>query len=149
MGALGLAKGIAGISLLRLNGIFRVLADVPPVSLSMILAFGAVAVGALFTAIPGTSAKQAARVALDSITWGLSMFDGRARLILCNNVTWKCLSFPEIFRNGTPLCDILSAGRRLALSLAIPINMSAMPSKRLAEGRPVAQTVELEDGRSY
>ena len=37
VGALGLAKGIAGISLLRLNGIFRILADVPPVSLSMIL----------------------------------------------------------------------------------------------------------------
>jgi len=57
VGALGLAKGIAGISLLRLNGIFRILADVPPVSLSMILALGAVAVGALFTAIPGTPAK--------------------------------------------------------------------------------------------
>ena len=57
MGALGLAKGIAGISQLRLNGIFRILADVPPVSLSMILALDAIAVGALVTAIPGTSAK--------------------------------------------------------------------------------------------
>ena len=104
MGALGLAKGIAGISLLHLNGIFRVLADVPPVSLSMILAFGAVAVGALFTAIPGTSAKPGGKGRARQHDPGLSIALDSSSAI---HVTWKCLSFPEIFRNGTPLHDIL------------------------------------------
>jgi len=85
VGALGLAKGIAGISLLRLNGIFRILADVPPVSLSMILSRLALLRSGL-SLLPSQERRQnqAARVALDNMTPGLSMFDGRARLILCN-----------------------------------------------------------------
>jgi len=67
-GAIGLATGIAAIGLLRLDGIFQILTDVPAVSLSMILILGAVAVGALFAAIEERRQNRAARVALDNMT---------------------------------------------------------------------------------
>jgi PAS domain-containing protein len=102
-------EGIAAINLLHLDGVFGTLTDVPAVSLSMILILDVLAVGALFTAIEERRQNRAARVALDNMTQGLGMFDGAARLVLCNKRHVKMSQLPpEIFREATPLRDILA-----------------------------------------
>ena len=71
-GVIVLSMGIAGIYLFRTDGIFRLLTDAPAISLSMILALDAVAVGALFAAIEKRRQNRAAGLALDNMIQGLS-----------------------------------------------------------------------------
>jgi PAS domain-containing protein len=147
--AISLAVGIGTISLLRLDGIFQMLTDVPAVSLSMILAVGAVAVGTLFTAIEARRQNRAARVALDNMTQGLGMFDGTARLVLCNKRYIEMSQLPpEMFREGTPLREILARRAQGGSFAGDPDQCVADALKQRAEGRVVAQTFELKDGRT-
>jgi methyl-accepting chemotaxis protein len=147
--AISLAVGIGTISLLRLDGIFQILTDVPAVSLSMILAVGAVAVGTLFTAIEARRQNRAARVALDNMTQGLGMFDGTARLVLCNKRYIEMSQLPpEMFREGTPLREILARRAQGGSFAGDPDQYVADALKQRAEGRVVAQTFELKDGRT-
>jgi methyl-accepting chemotaxis protein len=148
-GAIGLAMGIAVINLLRLDGIFQILTDVPAVSLSIILALDAVAVGALFTAIEERRQNLAARLVLDNMTQGLSMFDAAARLVLCNKRYVEMSQLPpEIFRRGTPLRDILVRRAQAGTFADDPDQYVANALRQMAEGRAVAKTFELKDGRT-
>ena len=148
-GVIVLSIGIAGIGLLRLDGIFQTLTDAPAVSLSMILALDAVAVGALFAAVQERRQNRAAGVALDNMTQGLSMFDGAAGLVLCNKRYVEMSQLPpEIFRRGTPLRDILVRRARAGTFAGDPDQYVADVLKQMAEGRLMAQTFELEDGRT-
>ena len=84
-GALGFAAGIAGLTLLSLDGIFRILKDVPApaagLGLSVFLALAALAPAALFLVVRERRYNRAAKVALNNMSQGLSMFDGAARLV--------------------------------------------------------------------
>jgi methyl-accepting chemotaxis protein len=115
----------------------------------MILALDAIAVGALFTAIEERRQNRAARLVLDNMTQGLSMFDAAARLVLCNKRYVEMSQLPpDIFRKGTPLRDILVCRARAGTFADDPDQYVANALKQMAEGRAVAQTFELKDGRT-
>src|SRR6202030_1054519 len=54
----------------------------------------------------------------------------------------------DIFRKGTPLRDILVRRARAGTFASDPDQYVADVLKQMAEGRLVAQTFELEDGRT-
>jgi PAS domain-containing protein len=111
-GAIGFAIGIAGFARLGLDGIFRILNDLPAAAvgagLSVMLALAGLAIAALFAVVRERQYGRAATVAIDNMTQGLSMFDGAARLVLCNSRYIEMSQLPpENFREGTPLREIL------------------------------------------
>jgi PAS domain-containing protein len=106
------AIGIAGFARLGLDGIFRILNDLPAAAvgagLSVTLALAGLAIAAVFAVVWERQYGGAATVAIDNMTQGLSMFDGAARLVLCNSRYIEMSQLPpENFREGTPLREIL------------------------------------------
>ena len=86
-GLAGLALGVILFSFYGLDGIFHALNTVPiaaGVALSLVLALAFMAGGALFALAQERWRNLLARIALNNMTQGLCMFDGAARLILCN-----------------------------------------------------------------
>jgi methyl-accepting chemotaxis protein len=153
MGAIGFAMGIAGFTLLGLDGIFRILNDVPAaaagVALSAMLALAALSIGALIAVVQERRNNWLARVALNNMTQGLSMFDGAARLVLCNvrYIEMSRLS-REHFRRGVPLREILIHRAQAGTFTGDPDQYVADCLKQAAEGRADERTVELKDGRT-
>jgi methyl-accepting chemotaxis protein len=152
-GAAGFAAGIAGFTLLGLNGIFRVLNDAPSAvvgtALAVLLALAALAVGALIAVAQERRRNWAARIALNNMTQGLSMFDGAARLILCNTRYIEMSKLPrEDFRKGMPLREILVRRAKAGTFSGDADQYIAGCLKQAAEGRADARTVELKDGRT-
>ena len=140
-GAIGFAIGIAGFARLGLDGIFRILNDLPAAAvgagLSVTLALAGLAIAAVFAVVWERQYGGAATVAIDNMTQGLSMFDGAARLVLCNSRYIEMSQLPpENFREGTPLREILFAARGTANSRATPINMSPTPSNKRPRAVP-------------
>ena len=84
-----------------------------PAAADVVLLAVALALAALVGCRAGGSVRERRRnallsVALDNLVQGVSMYDGRARLVLCNNryIEMSILP-PENFRPGTPLREIL------------------------------------------
>jgi methyl-accepting chemotaxis protein len=147
IGAIGLAMAITSLTLLGLNGIFPKLDYAPAFSLSLILVLDALAVGALLTAIQERRHSCAARIALNNMTQGLSMFDGAARLVLCNTRYIEMSKLPpESFRQGVPLRELLSL-RVKARNFAGDQYVAEALIKATG-GRTEVKTFELEDGRT-
>jgi methyl-accepting chemotaxis protein len=141
-GAIGLAMGVAGLTLLGLD-------DALTINMSVILFLDALAAGALITVIQERRSNRAARIALDSMTQGLSVFDNAARLVLCNTryVEMSKLS-PEYFRQGTPLRELLVRRAQAGNFAGDPDKYVADALQHAAGGQIRAQTFELEDGRT-
>jgi hypothetical protein len=111
-GAVGLAAGAVGFTLLGLDGIFRVLHDFPAAAvgaaLSVLLALAAMAGGALIAVARERFRNRLARIALNNMTQGLCMFDGAARLVLCNMRYIEMHHLRrEQLRGGMPLRELL------------------------------------------
>jgi len=111
-GAIGFAIGVAGFVWLGLDGIVRILNNLPAIAVaagvSVLLALATLAIAALFAVSRERRNGRAAMVAIDNMTQGLSMFDGAARLIVCNRRYVEMSRLPpENFRPGTPLREIL------------------------------------------
>ena len=140
---------ISAIYLLRSDGVRGVLANYPDLFLALIVMLGAAALVAAFTAIEQRRQKRSARVALDNMTLGLGMFDGAARLVLCNRRYVEMSQLPSgVFKEGTPLRDILANRARKGSFAGDPDKYVANALKMAAEGRTIAQNFELEDGRT-
>src|ERR1700732_3696136 len=152
-GAIGFAIGIAGFARLGLDGIFRILKDLPAAAvgggLSVTLALAGLAIAAVFAVVRERQYGGAATVAIDNMTQGLSMFDGAARLVLCNSryIEMSQLS-PENFREGTPLREILIRRARDGKFAGDPDQYVADALKQAAAGRTETKTFELADGRT-
>jgi hypothetical protein len=73
-GAIGFAIGIAGFARLGLDGIFRILNDLPAAAvgagLSVMLALAGLAIAALFAVVRERQYGWAATVAIDNMTQG-------------------------------------------------------------------------------
>jgi methyl-accepting chemotaxis protein len=152
-GAVGFAMGIAVFTLLGLDGIFRILNYIPApavvVGLSVTLALAAVAISALITVVKERRRNRAARVAFNNMTQGLSMFDGAARLVLCNMRYIEMSQLPpKNFREGTPLREILVRRAQAGSFAGDPDRYVSDALKLAIEGRTEAKTFELEDGRT-
>jgi PAS domain-containing protein len=152
-GAIGFAIGIAGFACLGLGGIFRILDDLPVAAvaagLSIVLALAALAIAALFAVVRERQNRRAAIVAIDNMTQGLSMFDGAARLVVCNRRYIEMSRLPpENFRPGTPLREILINRAAVGHFADDPDQYVATALKQAATGLTETKTFELADGRT-
>jgi len=148
-GAIGLAAGIACSFLIGLDGIFQALNGSPTggaVVISALCALAALGIGTLAALIRERRRGFLARIALNNMTQGLSMFDERARLVLCNKRYIEMhLLRREQLRGGMPLREIL------LLSSAFygdPDRYIAACLRRVAERKTVKRTVKFRDGRT-
>ena len=117
--------------------------------MSVILVLDALAIGALITVVQERRSNRAARIALDSMTLGLSMFDNAARLVLCNARYVEMSKLrPDHSRQAHPSVSFLCDGRRQAASRETRTNMSLDALQQAAGGHIKTQTFELEDGRT-
>ena len=147
-----IAVGIAGFALFGPYGI-RILSHIGATTVgvgpSALLALAALASAALFAFVRERRRNRAMTVALNNMTQGLSMFDGAARLVLCNARYIEMSHLPtEIFQKGTPLRDILIRRAHAGNFAGDPDQYVADVLKQTDEGRTEAKTLELEDGRT-
>jgi methyl-accepting chemotaxis protein len=152
-GAIGLAIGVAGFTFLGLDGIFQILNDVPAPAGGIILcvtfALAALSIGALIVLAQERRRNWLANIALNNMTQGLSMFDGAARLVLCNERYIEMSRLPhEHFRSGMRLREILIRRAGAGTFSGDPDQYVADCLEQVAEGRTEAKTVELKDGRT-
>jgi len=111
-GAAGFALGIALFVLCGASWIVAMLTQTStPVGALVIglpFGFGAAAIAGLFVNSRRRKQTRLFRAALNNMTQGLCMFDGAARLVLCNRVYIDMYHLrPEHARPGTPLRDLL------------------------------------------
>ena len=106
-------------------------------------------VAILFAFVQGRRQNRAERVALDTLSQGLGMFDSAARLILCNRRYIEMSQLPsEIFQKGTPLREILIRRAQAGTFAGNPDQYVADTIKQAAEGLAEEKTFELQDGRT-
>ncbi len=151
-GAVGFATGIAGFTVLGLDGMFRALNNIPAVTagaaLSVLLALATMAIGALITLARERSRNRLARIALNNMTQGLCMFDSTARLVLCNMRYIEMHHLRrEQLRGGMPLRELLVLRSRTGTFSGDPDRYVADCLKQVAEGRTEVRTIKFEDGR--
>ena len=88
MGVAGFAAGIAVFTLIGRDGIVHALNAAPAIvvglGLSVLLSLAFLAIGALVAVAQERWRNLLSRIALNNMTQGLCMFDGAARLVLCN-----------------------------------------------------------------
>jgi methyl-accepting chemotaxis protein len=152
-GAAGLAAGVAGFILFGVDEIVRALSAVPGLAagalLCVLLALAGVGIGALLALAQERRNGFLSRIALNNMTQGLSMFDGAARLVLCNTRYIEMSQLPrQDFRRGMPLREILIRRAKAGTFAGDADQYIADCLKQAAEGRADARTVELKDGRT-
>jgi methyl-accepting chemotaxis protein len=111
-GAVGFAAGIVGFLLFGPDWIVSMLRDASPLVGGAVMALpfglGAAALAGLFVNARRRAQSRFLRAALNNMTQGLCMFDGAARLVLCNERYIEMYGLPpEHGRAGTPLRDLL------------------------------------------
>jgi methyl-accepting chemotaxis protein len=143
-----LRVALAAVSLATAIGAIALLGRPSP-GVASILGLNALALSVLCISVRERRHNWAARVALNTMTQGLGMFDGVGKLVLCNRRYVEMSQLPsEIFKEGTPLRDILAQRARQGSFAGDPDKYVANALKVAAEGRTVAQTFDLEDGRT-
>ena len=151
MGAAGLAVGVAGFALVGFDGLFRTLTTAPVAAgivLCALLAFAGLAIGALIALAQERGRNLLARVALNNMTQGLCMFDGAARLALCNKRYIEMhLLRREQLRSGMPLRELLVLRTEQGTFAGDPDHYVAECLKQVAEGRTETKTIKFKDGR--
>jgi methyl-accepting chemotaxis protein len=123
-------------------------APIAAATMALPFGLGAAAVAGFFVNDRRRGQARMLRAALNNMTQGLCMFDGAARLMMCNERYIEMYRLrPDHARTGTPLHDLLM--HRLAAG-----NFSgdvdgyvANCLKQVAEGRTETKTAELKDGR--
>ena len=152
-GAGGLALGVAGYAVFGRDGIVGVLSDLPPAALgatlSALFALAALSIGALIALACERRRNRLARVAINNMTQGLSMFDAAGRLVLCNVRYIEMSQLPrEVFYSGMPFREILVKRAKGGTFAGDPDAYVAQCLKRAAQGHSETKTIDLQDGRT-
>src|ERR1700692_2360840 len=102
-GAIGFAAGFLTFLVFGPGWILRLLADdsaaVAGTVMALPFALGAASIAGLFATSRRRSQSRLQRAALNNMTQGLCMFDGAARLVLCND---RYLGMDGLRRSGRP-----------------------------------------------
>jgi len=113
------------------------------------LALAALSIAALVALARERRRNARFSVALDNLVQGVSMFDGEARLLLCNKRYIEMSKLPpENFRPGTPLREILARRAKIGAFAGDPDEYVAKALRQAASGRTEEKIFELEDGRT-
>jgi len=128
------------------------LSDLPAadvVLLAVALALAALLIAALAALIRERRRNTLLSAALENLVQGVSMYDGRARLVLCNKRYIEMSILPaENFRPGTPLRQILVRRAKIGAFAGDADEYVAAALRQAASGRTEEKTFELEDGRT-
>jgi methyl-accepting chemotaxis protein/PAS domain-containing protein len=121
---------------------------IPAVMMAVPFGLGAAALAGLFVNTRRQRQARLLRAALNNMTQGLCMFDGAARLVLCNERYIEMYRLrPVHARVGTPLRDLL-LHRLSAGNFSGDVDHYVDDClKQVAEGRTETKTAELKDGR--
>jgi len=144
-GAIGFAAGIAGYLTFGADWIVALLTRSPGLIVSIIMALpfalGAAAVAGLFANSRRRQQSRLLRAALNNMTQGLCMFDGAARLTMCNERYIAMYGLrPEHGRAGTPLRELLVHRTAAGTFSGDPDRYVADCLKRVAEQRTETKT---------
>jgi len=119
------------------------------IAISMILALGGLAFGAVIAFVQERRDNAQLRIAINNMTQGLTFFDSEGRLVLCNERYIEISQLPrESFRPGTPLRDILAARAKAGSFRGDPDQYVADCLKKVTEGRAEESTFDQTDGRA-
>jgi methyl-accepting chemotaxis protein len=151
LGVAGFGLGIAGWTMLGVDGICRALNAMPPtmfgIGLSALLALAFLSIGALLAVAQERWRNLLARIALNNMTQGLTMFDSAGRLVLCNLRYIEMTKLPrEAFRMGMPMREILTVAAGTFAD--DPDQHVADSIRKAAEGRAEERIIDLGDGRT-
>jgi methyl-accepting chemotaxis protein len=148
----GVAAAIWVFADVARHAVSPMLSDLPAagvVFLIMALAFAALSVGALAALVRERRRNALLNAALENLLQGVSMYDGRARLVLCNKRYMEMSILPpENFRQGTPLREILVRRAKIGAFAGDPDEYVGAALRQAASGRTEEKTFELEDGRT-
>ncbi len=109
---------------------------------------GAAALAGLFVNARRRIQARMLRTALNHMTQGLCMFDGTARLLLCNERYLEMYGLrPNDAKPGMSLRDMLLQRAAVGSFKGDPDKYIAEALRLVAEGRTDAKTIELTDGR--
>src|ERR1700683_2682142 len=151
-GIVGFAAGIVGFVLFGSHWLVEALADAPgPLAGTVMGVFFALVASTLTSFIVIARVRVRYRLfrsALNNMTQGLCMFDGAARLILCNERYIEMYHLrPEHAKRGTPLRDLLIERAAAGTFTGDPEAYVAEALRQVAEGRTETKTIEIKDGR--
>jgi methyl-accepting chemotaxis protein len=151
-GAIGLGVGIAGVSVIGLDGIFRALNAVPVAGglvLCGLMTLVALGIGALSAFARERRRNLLARIALNNMTQALCMFDHAGRLVLCNSPYIDMhLLRREQLRAGMPLREMLDIRIEKGTFTGDPDRYAEECRRNAAEGRTLKRTIKFMDGRT-
>ena len=150
--AAGFAAGIAGFAAFGSQWLVQALGNAPAavsgVVMGVIFALAFSTLAALVVIERVRQKYRLVRSALNNMTQGLCMFDGAARLILCNERYLEMYHLrPEHARVGTPLRDLLVERAAAGTFVGDPDAYVAECLKQVTDGRTETKTVEIKDGR--
>jgi methyl-accepting chemotaxis protein len=151
-GAVGFAIGIVAFIFFGSHWLVEALRDAPGpvvgVIMGIILALAASTLTSLIVIARVRAKYRLIRSALNNMTQGLCMFDGAARLILCNERYLEMYGLrPETGQRGTLLRDLLIERTGANTFVGDPDAYVAEALRQVAEGRTETKTIEIKDGR--
>ena len=144
-GAIGFVAGFLVFLSFGPGWIVRLLADdsaaVAGTVMALPFALGAAAIAGLFATGRRRAHSRLLRAALNNMTQGLCMFDGTARLVLCNDRYLEMYGLrPELGRAGTPLRHLLECRTAAGTFSGDPDRYVADCLRQVAEGRTENKT---------
>ncbi len=151
-GAAGFAVGLMVYFFSGPDWIIAALTQPPAPVAGIVMAapfgLGAAALAGFFVSGRRRGQARLLRAALNNMTQGLCMFDGGARLVLCNERYIEMYHLrPEHARAGTPLRELLLHRLSAGNFSGDVDHYVADCLKRVAERRTETKTNELKDGR--
>jgi methyl-accepting chemotaxis protein len=144
-GAAGFAAGVAGFVLFGSHWLVQALNDAPPAVsgavMGVIFALFASTLAAIVVIARVRAKYRLVKSALNNMTQGLCMFDGSARLMLCNDRYLEMYGLQhEHGRAGTPLRELLLHRAATGTFSGDPDDYVADCLKQVAEGRTETKT---------
>ena len=144
-GAIGFVAGFLTFLVFGPGWIVRLLADdsaaVAGTVMALPFALGAAALAGLFATSRRRAQSRLQRAALNNMTQGLCMFDGAARLVLCNDRYLEMYALrPELGRAGTPLRELLDCRAAAGTFSGDADRYVADCLRQVAEGRTETKT---------
>ena len=152
LGVAGFAVGIAGWTMLGVDGICRALNAMPStmfgIGLSVLLALAFLSIGALLAVAQERWRNLLARIALNNMTQALCMYDAAGRLVLCNVRFIEMYNLRrEQLRGGMPMRELLARGAEAGVFAGDPERYAGERIRRAAQGATDTKTFEMKNGR--
>jgi len=147
-GVIGFGAGFVAFLVFGSDWIVRLLADDSSAVAGTVMALPFALGGAAIAGLSATGRRRAQsrllRAALNNMTQGLCMFDGAARLVLCNDRYLEMYALrPELSRAGTPLRELLECRTAAGTFSGDADRYVADCLRQVAEGRTETKTIHI------